>query len=325
MLGYEDESFFSTKGEFDEAREKVLALTGLDIAAGHVSSGSRNITYVLSESVRPSVIRISYADVKPIKDVYGELMFVDYLREHVRTVCNPVPFDNRLVNVITVAGTEYYVVVSRKANGISPADADFDNERIFELYGEKIGQLHAASRTSFEEGFHFQRPVWTEAPGFDFGRNGLGESIPADVMEVMVRIRDRVAALPRTPETFGMIHGDMTPLNTFLDWDDVWLFDFDDSCYHYFMYDMAAFLFQGIRYAHAAGDAFDPVACLRRGYERANALPGECWSDEYVHAFLDLRCASAAWVVGQARTPAGLKLAKRVLPSMFELLRGMGA
>lgn len=325
MMGIEDKSFFSSEDEYEEARAKIIELTGADISQAVISSGTRNVTYVLSNSVRPSVIRISLASVKPLAAVQSELMFVDYLREHIRTVCNPVPFDNRLVNTISIGGEDYYVVVSRKANGVSPSPAEFASEHLFELYGAKIGQLHAASETAAKEGFRYQRPNWTEAPGFCFGREGTGADVPRDVLEVMLRIRDRVAELPQTSETFGMIHGDMTPLNTFLDWDDVWLFDFDDCCYHYFIYDICAFLYQARRFATEAGAGFDPVEVMRRGYERHNHLPEECWSADYMGRLSSLRMASATWLIGQARTAAGIELAQRHLPHMYQMLRGMGA
>lgn len=322
---------FSTDEEVAEARERVLELTGLDIAKAKPSAGSRNVTYVLSDSVTPSVIRISPAAIKPVKTVRSELMYVDYLREHIRTVCNAVPFDNRLVNTISVAGTDYYVVVSRKANGISPSGEDFARERVFELYGAKLGELHAASKTAAEEGFHFLRPDWLDAPGFNFHhedvgvQGGPGENIPSDVMDIMIRIRDKVAELPQTPETFGMIHGDMSPINTFLDWDDVWLFDFDDSCHHYFMYDNACFLIQSQQDAQKAGVSFDPVKAFIRGYmPKDPTFPTEWWSKEYMERFFHLRVASGLWLLAQSRTARGIANAKQYFPYITQALRAMG-
>ncbi|MCH3942211.1 MAG: phosphotransferase [Atopobiaceae bacterium] len=313
---------FSTEGEREEARQAILDLTGLDIAKGHASDGSRNTTYVISESVRPSVIRVSPASVKDAKTIRGELMFVDYLREHLRTVCNPVPFDNSLVNPITVGGKQYFVVVSRKANGISPDGDDFNRERVFELYGAKLGELHVACRTAAEEGFRFLRPDWLDAPGFNFTMDDVCENIPADVMEIMIRIRDKVAELPRTPETFGMIHGDMSPINTFLDWDDVWLFDFDDSCHHYFMYDNACFLIQAQTAAQQAGATFDPVKAFVKGYmSKDQALPMECWSKDYMERFFHLRIASGLWLMQQSRTAKGIASAKAYGPHVTQALR----
>ena len=75
----EQESFFATEEEFQEAGRKVRELTGRDISEAKVATGSRNITYVFSESVKPYVIRITPAWVKPLKTVYSEMMF--------RTIC----------------------------------------------------------------------------------------------------------------------------------------------------------------------------------------------------------------------------------------------
>lgn len=319
----ENESVFNSQEEFEEARQAVKELTGRDISEGRASYGSRNVTYVFANSIKPAVIRISPASIKPLKTVYSEMMFIDYLREHMHTVCNPVPFNNQLINTIKVKDEEYYVVVSRKANGASPKGADFNDERLFEMYGEKLGRLHAASGKAQQEGFKFQRPVWLDAPGFNFSMETRGSIIPEDVMEIMIKIRDQVAALPQTPATFGMIHGDMSPINSFMDWDDVWFFDFDDSCYHYYMYDICCFLIQSQQAAIACGAKFNPVAAFIKGYERSNHMPPECWSGDYMKKFFNMRIASGLWLLQQSRTKQGKESAKNYTQHLFEALRGM--
>jgi len=321
----ENESFFTSQEEFEEARTKVQELTGWDIAEAKVSAGSRNITYVFSESVKPSVIRITPAWVKPVKVVYSELLFMDYLREHIHTICNPVPFRNKLINVIHIGENDYYVVVTRKANGISPEGKAFADPEVFTAYGRKLGELHAASAQSAREGFHFQRPDWLEAPGFTFEKpiEGAPFVIPEDVLEIMFRIRGRVEELPRTEQTFGMIHGDMSPINSFLDWDDVWFFDFDDSCYHYFMYDSCCFLIQAQKAALDAGAKFNPASLFREGYEKQFHLPEECWSQDYMQRFYNLRLASGLWLMQQSKTRSHIEKDKMISQYLFQVLRGM--
>lgn len=321
----EGDLLFATEEELHEAREKVLELTGMDIAQGKMSAGSRNITYVISESTKPSVVRISPTYVKPIQTVHSELLFVDYLREHMRTICNPVPYNESLVNVITVAAQDYYVVVSRKANGISPSGEDFANAKIFTLYGEALGHLHVASRTAYEEQFHFMRPDWLDAPGFNFSMKDASDIIPADVMEIMIGIRDTVAAMPRTLESFGLIHGDASPINSFLDWDDVWFFDFDDCCYHYYLYDCACFLIQSAKAAAESGATFDPVEEFMKGYGQSNPETASLLTSDALTKLFNLRIASGMWLLTQSRTEQGIENAKAYIPYICTELRKIGA
>lgn len=318
-----NESVFNTQAEYEMARAAVKELCGRDINEGIASYGSRNVTYVFANSIKPAVIRISPAAIKPLKTVYSEMMFIDYLREHMHTVCNPLPFNNQLINTIKVGDDEYYVVVSRKANGASPKGTDFNDERVFEMYGEKLGRMHAASGKAQEEGFKFQRPNWLQAPGFDFSMVKQITNIPEDVMNIMIKIRDQVAALPQLPATFGMIHGDMSPINSFMDWDDVWFFDFDDCCYHYYMYDICCFLIQSQQAAVACGAKFNPVAAFIKGYERSNHLPPECWSADYMKKFFNLRIASGLWLLQQSRTKQGKANAKNYTQHIVDALRGL--
>lgn len=321
----EGDLLFSTEEELQEVRERVLELTGIDIAQGKMSAGSRNITYVISESTKPSVVRISPTYVKSIQTVHSELLFVDYLREHMRTVCNPVPYHESLVNVITVAGRDYYVVVSRKANGISPSNSDFADAHIFTLYGEALGRLHVGSRTAYEEQFRFMRPDWLDAPGFNFSLEDAGDTIPADVLEIMISIRDKVAEMPRTLESFGLIHGDASPINSFLDWDDVWFFDFDDCCYHYYLYDCACFLIQAASAAAENGATFDPVEEFMKGYARSNPQTAPLMTQDTLEKLYNLRIASGMWLLTQSRTEQGIESAKTYIPYICTELRKMGA
>ena len=217
------------------------------------------------------------------------------------------------------------MVVSRKANGISPESEAFLDPQVFAAYGAKLGQLHEASMTATQEGFRYQRPDWVEAPSFSFEKpiRNTWLEIPEDVRKIMFAIRDRAAELPRTPETFGMIHGDMTPINSFLDWDDVWLFDFDDSCYHYFMYDICCFLIQTQREALDAGVTFSPAGIFRENYEKYHHLPEECWSQDYMNRFFSLRLASGIWLMGQSRTKKYVERDHKMSQVLFQVLRGM--
>ena len=297
-----EESIFADEAEFAEARQLVLDLTGFDIAAGKASYGGKNIVYVFSETMKPSVIRISPASVKPRSAVHGEMMFIDYLSTAIRTVCNPVPFRNQLINTIHTGRADYYVVVSRKANGISPQESQFSDPHLFELYGDKIGELHAASREGAREGFRYPRPLWYEAPGFDFRHGAAEEWIPAAVMDRMLAVREKVRELPVTEESFGLIHGDMSPFNTFVDWDDVWLFDFDDSCYHYYFYDVACFMMQALRGQRSTNPSFDGLNIFLTAYGKHNRLPQEYLKPEMLELFIQLRLASALWQICTSQT-----------------------
>lgn len=91
-------------------------------------------------------------------------------------------------------------------------------------------------------------------------------------------------ALPETPETFGVIHGDFGLSNIFSEWDKVWVFDFDDCCYGFYMFDVACAII-GLVCSNDYPSSMSHVenrygpdgifAHFRKGYESVNTLPEE--------------------------------------------------
>ena len=60
------------------------------------------------------------------------------------------------------------------------------------------------------------------------------------LMERIDGIYEKVKAVPEDPRWFGMIHGDFHSNNYFVDGNNIWIFDFDECNYGYFMYDIAS-------------------------------------------------------------------------------------
>jgi Ser/Thr protein kinase RdoA (MazF antagonist) len=54
------------------------------------------------------------------------------------------------------------------------------------------------------------------------------------------RVLNYVAS--QSPENFGLIHGDLCRVNFHYDGTDLIAFDFDDACYHWFVYDLVCAL-----------------------------------------------------------------------------------
>jgi amicoumacin kinase len=52
-------------------------------------------------------------------------------------------------------------------------------------------------------------------------------------------IRERLRGHPKSSQTYGLIHGDFGDTNYRHQYDRLNIFDFDDCCYHWFVYDLA--------------------------------------------------------------------------------------
>jgi Ser/Thr protein kinase RdoA (MazF antagonist) len=83
------------------------------------------------------------------------------------------------------------------------------------------------------------------------------------------RVRDALAALPRDPDNYSLIHADFTPENLLVDGDQVRPIDFDDAGFGWHLFDLATTLF-----FHLDAD-YCPAAraALIAGYRTHRPLP----------------------------------------------------
>lgn len=119
---------------------------------------------------------------------------------------------------------------------------------------ETVGRLAAR--------LHNQATAWSPPPGFTrhswdaaglvgeqpfWGRFWELAALSAAQRELLVRARDRLrvelAALPRTPATYGLIHADFAPENLLVDGERIRLLDFDDAGWGWHGFELATTLY----------------------------------------------------------------------------------
>jgi Ser/Thr protein kinase RdoA (MazF antagonist) len=89
-----------------------------------------------------------------------------------------------------------------------------------------------------------KREEWFEERGL---RHALTAAAVSEQSALRHRLEEAVSwlrQLPRTPETYGLVHADLGGLNLFIEEDGaIGIIDFDDSCYHWFVFDLAIVIF----------------------------------------------------------------------------------
>lgn len=289
-------------------REQLLNAFGRDISEVECNFSSRNYAFMFTKGPQPAALRVSGAiQVKDKENILSELVWLDDLREFIPTVSAPVPSkNNRLVEEITVGGKIYYATLFRKGNGdVMPIEL-WDGP-YFKRVGRLLGKIHKASSEGYKLGFRYKRNIWFDSPYYDF--ECYGKFVDPSVKTKAKEILDRIKEIPKDPQWFGMIHGDFQYGNLFSDWEDVWVFDFDDCCYGYFMFDIAtaAHLFLSISHYKPELSAYEKaygkegvLTCLRAGYEEYWQLPEKQW--ELLGDFLRLRVCEIASIMIMSNT-----------------------
>jgi Ser/Thr protein kinase RdoA (MazF antagonist) len=207
--------------------------------------GCANLVYQYVRDDQPYVLRISYNPDRPEALIQAELHFVNYLAEGGVRVSRPIPSKNgNLLEVIHAAGIPFIAVSFVKGRGMRVPDNDYryregvPMREYFQNWGQVLGQMHRLAKTYQPLSETIRRPEWHQREyysGFPYG-----ERLPV-IQQKYDQLIAELRALPKDADSYGLIHNDFNDGNFIVDYDngDITVFDFDDSCYFWFVYDLA--------------------------------------------------------------------------------------
>jgi Ser/Thr protein kinase RdoA (MazF antagonist) len=220
--------------------------------------------------------------------IHAEVDWINYLAEGGAPVARAITSRNgEIVEPINDGhGARFLAVAFEKAPGTYPSEVGWSPEG-YARYGRLIGRIHALSQNYRPSNPVWKRPEWNDPEIMD-----IAAHLPPGEEAVLQKLDSLVAhlnILPRSPDCFGMIHFDAHSGNMFMDSNGkLTLFDFDDCCYGWYIYDIAILLFYMVmgeqdvaRFINAFMGAF------LLGYTKEKKLEPD-WLDEIPY-FLKLR------------------------------------
>lgn len=193
---------------------------------------------------RPSILRVTSEEHRTRDQIEAELDFIEHLAAGGLSVARPLSSTTgeRVVELRRVApgGERSWGVLFERLEGRHYEYYSSDIDRpLFRLWGETMGRLHELSGRFEPEG-HRQRPEWCDDAVAGCSTRG----VPADEKSLAVReeLVDWLRGIRPEPAQYGMVHGDFERTNFLLRDGVIGLFDFDDSCHHWFVWDVACAL-----------------------------------------------------------------------------------
>jgi len=286
-------------------REEILSISNREVLGAAASlfglkkealqlvpgyEGCANLVYEYEHEGQPGILRISFRPDRTAVQLQAELHFVNYLAENGVRVSRPIPSINgNLLETILIRESPLHIVSFIKGKGKRVPDnnyryrEDAPIEEYFRNWGQVLGQMHALSKRYQPPDGSGKRPDWFElhASSIDFGKL-VPERLPV-VRERIRSLLDEIRALPRSPDSHALIHGDFNDGNFTVDYTngDITVFDFDDCCYFWFIYELASAweggigraMFRGLEERKAFMDHY--MDQVMEGYSRENALPEE--------------------------------------------------
>lgn len=197
--------------------------------------------YVYEIKDLPYILRVTEKDHRNRELLQTELQWIDYLAEGGVRAARPIKNkEGEYLVEFQRDGKTHFACLFAKAPGKSLGANDRYVPKIYENLGKQIGKLHALTQIYAGP---FERSLWSEEEGVLLAKEAVS---PSDgfMAEKFHEIMNWASQLPKDKNSFGMIHGDPHQGNFFFDKNfDVTLFDFDDSHFCWFSYDLAVTVF----------------------------------------------------------------------------------
>ena len=230
----------------EEHLKKLAAPYGIDLQQLEFLQCSQNYVYKAQLKNNCVIVRVSWGRHRDQKQVDAELKWIDHLTKNGIRACRPIcSNEGKLSHSIEIAGKTAIVTIFEYAPG-RQVERKFANESTFESLGRLTGTMHAAAFELNQAGGVIERPSWTDSrllkQDLEACRQALSDSFATSVEEMV----GRISRIPKRPESFGIVHGDINFANIFEDGQKFWIFDFDNCEYGYFVQELATVLWDSI-------------------------------------------------------------------------------
>lgn len=274
----------------EQVRIAGSALFSVDPESFRSLEGTDGAVYLCRRGELAHVIKFIPSTDENIPVFEEKLAFILYLADHGVNLASPLPSQNdRRYEQIEVDGEKFLVVLmpfapGKQVNYIRTPNEW--NEYLFFSWGQVIGKMHALTQ---------QYPYWqrtgadgTQISGIDdwetehqFFANWSQEP---KIVEKWLPLKDQLQQLPRTRDSFGLIHNDLHHNNFLYDpkapaGKEITIIDFDVCAYHWFITDIAIALYHAMEETMGGRKAKDPSAVAMnflqpflRGYQQENKL-----------------------------------------------------
>jgi len=224
--------------------DEVASRYGIETSGLQAMDGFESFVYRCTHGGKPRILKISHSLRRSAEQIAGEIDWIRHLAENGVTACPPVPsLRGKLLETVPGDGGYFTAVVFTMAPG-RPAGDDEWQPSLFERMGRMMGQMHQLSRTYTPASDLWRRPEWYE------DSTGLADKFLSPDQQAIIdkfnASQSETHALPKDPETYGLIHCDFHRGNFLVSNETIHLFDFDDCQYSWYADDIAIALFYAV-------------------------------------------------------------------------------
>lgn len=246
---------------------ELYGLEGYEIQLIPAHDGGRNIVYRCEqEGTEARILRIAFLPDRSREDFLGEVEYIRYLFEHGASVSDVVSSRRgNLLEEITHHNHTFYICLFTKAKGKRLVDHHYryrDGVPIAEYYfncGATLGKLHHLSKGYMP--IH-SRYRFEDKYNAEYIDTLIPDSLPL-LKEKLFELLRTLEGLDKSREAYGMVHFDYNDGNYSIDYDtgQITVYDFDHSCFCWYMFDLAGLWLSGVGWIQ-----FEPDVDKRRKF-----------------------------------------------------------
>ncbi len=256
---------------------------GADVGALRPRGGSDGAVYEYEQNGEGRILKFVPTAADQVSRVRAKWAFAAYLAGHGVRVCRPLPSrEGTLLEVVRDVDVTWAVTLSARMPGRHPdwSGPPAYSDAVFEAWGEVLGRMHAL--TQRYTGGEALPHAAAEVDGFT---EWCARACRDEAMVARWRqMADTLAALPRDPDGYGVVHNDLHPWNFLVSEREgrpvVAVIDFDVCLHHWFVCDIATAFFPVVAgWIPTTWPGMERGAFLRHvwarfmaGYGRENAL-----------------------------------------------------
>ncbi|MFW5795017.1 MAG: phosphotransferase enzyme family protein [Bacillota bacterium] len=210
-----------------------------------IEGGYQNDIFFSEKSGKKIILRITDSNIRSLKQVEGEIEWIEYLVKHNIPLAKPlVSKAGNKIEVFKINNHNYFAVLFEYAKGKKLTYPEYlGNVLLYEQLGEVTAKLHKASKNYNPK--RIKRHSYYE----NYYLNNINTFIPKEKIKIHKAAKELInnlKELEKNETNYGLIHGDINVGNFHYDKNQITLFDFDECQYSWYIEDIAIQLYYTI-------------------------------------------------------------------------------
>lgn len=202
-------------------------------------SFQNGVFLIPSVSKEEVILRFSHLPRRNANQIRAELDWMLFLAANGIRVPNPICSRNgNIVEELRCDQVQFFVCALEYLPGRSLSKTIL-NRRMVTDWGQLAGAIHRLSNR-YTPSEPFTRPTWDSEDNYSIDAFAPADPILRDALRTILA---EVKALPVTPSSYGLIHGDIQPNNLLSLRGGLGAIDFDGCVYSWYLHEAAIALF----------------------------------------------------------------------------------